>query len=278
MTAAYRTPLARPIGPLRAVAWVVATVVGLAVGGFAFHFPGGGDPVWDPSALVFGTLLGGVTGLLVGLLQWAVLRGFVARAGRIPWAMAVAIGATHGWYDGSPATGMGLIAPVSAGIAAAIAFALVLGERRGAVVIAIVTGWALGLVLGNLTTNAIGMPWWESSAGFGPAALGTDCRCVVDGAPRLRRDYRRRLRSDRRSRRDPRHGPRTEARGSHRPRMNPWWPGQPPAGPRPSPGSVIDAGSRSSSSRPTAIPRSMARSRIVRPVLSASLARSVAAS
>ena len=37
-------------------------------------------------------------------------------------------------------TGMGLIAPVSAGIAAAIAFPLVLGERRGAVLIAIVTG------------------------------------------------------------------------------------------------------------------------------------------
>ena len=82
--------------------------------------------------------------------------------------MAVAIGATHGWYDGSPATGMGLIAPVSAGIAAAIAFALVLGERRGAVLIAIVTGWALGLVLGDLTTNPIGMPWLESSAGLGP--------------------------------------------------------------------------------------------------------------
>ena len=53
---------------------------------------------------------------------------------------------------------------------------------------------------------------------------------------------------------------------------------QPPAGPPPSPGSVIDAGSRSSSSRSGAMPRSTASSRIVRPLLSASLASAAAAS
>jgi hypothetical protein len=54
--------------------------------------------------------------------------------------------------------------------------------------------------------------------------------------------------------------------------------GQPPAGPPPMPGSVIAAGSSSSSSRTGAIPCSVASSRIVRPLLSASLASAAAAS
>ncbi|HEX2754170.1 MAG TPA: hypothetical protein VHM48_01830 [Candidatus Limnocylindrales bacterium] len=72
------TQPARP-GSGRAIAWAAATVVGLAAGGFAFHFPGSVGARRDPSALVFGTLLGGVSGLVAGLLQAIALRGAVAR-------------------------------------------------------------------------------------------------------------------------------------------------------------------------------------------------------
>ena len=59
----------------RGLIWVVATTVGLIVAGFLFHFPGsfGGLYGWDPVAVVFGALIGFVSGAAVGLVQWAAL-------------------------------------------------------------------------------------------------------------------------------------------------------------------------------------------------------------
>ena len=62
------------------------------------------------------------------------------------------------------------------------------------------------------------------------------------------------------------------------PVQGPRRPAQPPPAPPPSPGSVIFAGSRSSSSRSGAMPFSSAISRIVRPLLKPSLAIAAAAS
>ena len=61
---------------IRRVAWVAATIIGLALGGFVLHFPGSfGDLThWDPSAVLFGAILGFVTGVWVGLAQWVGLR------------------------------------------------------------------------------------------------------------------------------------------------------------------------------------------------------------
>lgn len=148
----------------RATAWLLVTVAGLAVGGFVFHFPGSEGQGWDLSALIFGTLLGGVNGLTVGLLQAMVLRGAVARLGRHVWTMGVIVGATHGAYDGSPSFAVWL--PVGAGIVSAGAVWLLLGERRPAALGAIAAGWAAGLILAARITAALGMPWSETPVGW----------------------------------------------------------------------------------------------------------------
>ena len=154
----------RPLGPVRSVAWAAATVVGLAAGGFLLHFPGSLAPNWDLAALIFGTLLGGVTGLGVGLLQALTLRGAVAGLGRHVWTMGVIVGATHGAYDGSPYLGWPL--QVGAGLVAAVAVWIFLGERRSVVLSAVAIGWAIGLMLAARTTQSIGMPWSETPVGW----------------------------------------------------------------------------------------------------------------
>ncbi len=58
-----------------ALRWLVATTLGLVIGGFALHFPGSyGEQVgWSLAAAVFGLILGFMTGALVGIMQWASL-------------------------------------------------------------------------------------------------------------------------------------------------------------------------------------------------------------
>lgn len=185
-------PPNRTIGPTRSVAWVLATIIGLAIGGFALHVPGGNDSSWNVPGLVFGTLLGGVTGLFVGGLQWVVLRSVVIRAGRIPWTMGVIVGATHGAYDFAPSTLPGPLLPIGAGFAAAIAVWLVGGERRTGVLAAVTLGWAAGLWLALATSAALGMPWSNNQLGwsihhlFEGALIGTVFGVVVAlaGVPR----------------------------------------------------------------------------------------------
>jgi hypothetical protein len=149
---------------MRAVAWGLLTVGGLAVGGFAFHFPGSASASWDMSALVFGTLLGGLNGLAVGLLQATSLRGAVSRPGRHVWTMGVIVGATHGAYDGS--RDPGLLLQLGSGIVAAGAVRLLIGERRPRVLCGVAIGWAVGLVVASWVTPALGMPWSETPIGW----------------------------------------------------------------------------------------------------------------
>lgn len=156
----------RKIGPIRSATWAAVTIVGLAAGGFALHFPGSDDSVWNGSELVFGTLMGGINGLFVGFLQMLVLRGVVTDPGRIPWTTGVIVGATHGAYDFAPANDLGLLLPFGAGIVAAIAVAIVGRERRAPVLVAVAVSWAAGLWLSAITTSALGMPWSETPVGW----------------------------------------------------------------------------------------------------------------
>lgn len=160
-------PILTPSGrasPIRSLAWSIATIVGLAAAGFAFHFPGSVSTSWDASALIFGTLLGGVSGLLVGLFQAVALRGAVSRLGRHVWTMGVIVGATHGAYDGFPYLGAPL--QIGAGIVAAGAAWLLLGERRLPVLALVAIGWAAGLMLAAWTTQALGLPWSDTPIGW----------------------------------------------------------------------------------------------------------------
>lgn len=151
----------------RDLGWAVATVIGLAIGGFALHFPGSfGEPTWQPAALVFGVILGAVNGVAVGAILWLAL-GLPRSTGRglLVW-MAIGIGATHGLHDGAPA---GLGAPLVAllsGAAFAAAYAGAMSDRRPRIVGVVGLGWAVGLMFAVSVGGALGLPWSETPIGW----------------------------------------------------------------------------------------------------------------
>jgi hypothetical protein len=152
---------------IRRVAWVVATCIGLFAGGFAFHFPGSfGIPFWDPVAVIFGAILGFMTGVGVGLVQWAALLLPRGPGGRLLLAMGVGNAVTHGLNDGAPWSVGLLVVSIVSGLAMAGAFVAILGERRPAAVAACFIGWAGGLMIAPQVTAALHMPWEETPVGW----------------------------------------------------------------------------------------------------------------
>lgn len=147
--------------------WAVATVIGLAIGGFVLHFPGSsGEATWQPGALVFGVIRGAVNGVAVGALVWLAI-GLPRDAGKrlMVW-MALGIGATHGLHDGAPARlGFPVVALLS-GAAFATAYAWAIGDRRPRIVGVVGLGWAVGLLLAVSVGGALGLPWSETPIGW----------------------------------------------------------------------------------------------------------------
>lgn len=150
----------------RAVLWVGATIVGLAGGGFVLHFPGSfGDALsWQVGAMVFGAILGAMTGVVVGIVQWAALRLHRREGGRLLLWMAITIGVTHALNDGGP-TSIGIVAvSLLAGLGAGVAFAILYRDQRLAVIGG--AGWTVGLIAANLATAWLGLPWEETPVGW----------------------------------------------------------------------------------------------------------------
>ncbi|MGK2851415.1 MAG: hypothetical protein ACSLFN_10955 [Candidatus Limnocylindrales bacterium] len=151
----------------RDLTWAIAIIVGLAVGGFALHFPGSfGEATWQPAALVFGVILGAAHGVAVGALLWLAL-GLPRSTGKrlLVW-MALGIGATHGLHDGAPASlGAPLVALLS-GVALAAAYAWAMSDRRPRIVGVVGVGWAVGLMLAVSVGGALGLPWSETPIGW----------------------------------------------------------------------------------------------------------------
>lgn len=90
--------------------WFLATMLGYLFAGFGTHFPGsfpvgsGVVTAFDTNAALFGLFIGGVGGLVIGTLQWLVLRSWLGITW--PWlvATAVAVGMTHALGDGLPSS------------------------------------------------------------------------------------------------------------------------------------------------------------------------------
>lgn len=152
---------------IRRVAWLAATALGLFAGGFVLHFPGSfGEPDWQPAAMIFGFILGFLTGVAVGLLQWAALLLPKGPGSRLALAMGVGIGVTHAFFDGAPGSvGRTFVAIVSA-LAMTAAFALILRERRPAALAVCFAGWTGGLLVAAAVTSTLGMPWSETPVGW----------------------------------------------------------------------------------------------------------------
>lgn len=153
---------------IRSVAWVVATTLGLVVVGFIFHFPGsfGGLGTWDVSAAIVGVILGAISGVLVGLMQWAALLLPRRAGGRLVLAMAIGIGVTHAVNDGGP-NSIGLVGvSILSGLAMTGAFAGPLGERRPIALAVCFVAWTGGLLLADVVTRALGTPFEETPVGW----------------------------------------------------------------------------------------------------------------
>ena len=142
----------------RRIRWGLATTLGLALAGFAFHFPGSFDSdTWRIEAMVFGGLLGAISGLLTGALQWASVRP-VQGGWRLILTMAFGIAVSHALADGAP-TSLGTLAVAVAGAGAlTLVMALVGSERRPLTLAASLVGWAGGWMVAYAVTEALQLP------------------------------------------------------------------------------------------------------------------------
>ena len=154
----------------RAIAWTAATVVGLAAGGFALHFPGSyGESSWSLVAGLFGVILGFANGALLGALQWVALRADRALGVRLVVAMGLAVGITHGLHDGSSTAAPYVVVALACGAAMAAIFRGLLGERDRLRLAVVGLGWAAGLVVALYGVARLGLPWSETPLGWGTA-------------------------------------------------------------------------------------------------------------
>ncbi|MCI0583784.1 MAG: hypothetical protein L0227_13005 [Chloroflexi bacterium] len=152
---------------LTRLAWIAAIVVGLAAGGFAFHFPGSyGNAVIDPAAAIVGIVIGGINGLLVGALAWMALRLSSATGFRVlAWSIAL-IGVTHAMNDASSTGIPFVVVEAVAGLVAAGTAVWVLRERRPRLVVAVGVAWTAGIVLGGWSGDWLGLPFSETPIGW----------------------------------------------------------------------------------------------------------------
>jgi hypothetical protein len=152
----------------RGVVWVLTTTLGLAVGGFIFHFPGsfGGLPGWDITATVFGLLIGFVSGVVVGLLQWAGLLLGRREGIRLLLWMGVGIGITHALHDGGPDSLTRVGVSAVSGLVMAAAYLWAIRDRRPVPAVVVGVAWAGALFVANEATNRMGLPWEDTPVGW----------------------------------------------------------------------------------------------------------------
>jgi hypothetical protein len=180
------------------VAWIVATTIGLVVGGVMFHFPGSFDELsWQLPALVVGAVIGFVSGLFVGMVQWAALQ-LQRRAGlRLLLWMATGVAVTHGLHDGAPWSIGNLAISVTCGVAMAGTYAACFEDRRPIPLLLIGLGWAGGLLVAHYGIRILPLPEEETPVAWATAhaaealivALVWGVITVIAGVPaRLRAD------------------------------------------------------------------------------------------
>jgi hypothetical protein len=152
----------------RGAVWVLTTTLGLAVGGFIFHFPGsfGGLPGWDVTATVFGLLIGFVSGVVVGLVQWAGLLLPRREGMRLLLWMGVGIGITHALHDGGPDALTRVGVSAASGVVMAAAYVWAIRDRRPMPAIVVGVAWAAALFVANEATNRMGLPWEDTPVGW----------------------------------------------------------------------------------------------------------------
>ena len=152
----------------RSAIWVLTTTLGLAVGGFIFHFPGSFGEVfeWDLTATIFGLLIGIVSGVVVGLMQWAGLLLPRREGIRLLLWMGVGIGITHALHDGGPDALTRVGVSSLSGLVMAAAYVWAIRDRRPVPAIVVGVAWAVALFVANEATNRMGLPWEDTPVGW----------------------------------------------------------------------------------------------------------------
>lgn len=193
-TAVQGITLQRTASWLFLLLWVVVSALGFLFIGVMFHYPGDiprGDfvvfdlpiallelfaVIFNPGAALFGFLLATLTGLLVGWLQWLVLRRYLAGAAWWIAAVALGIGVNHAFFDGAPLADFAPLFVVISGLVLGLVQWLVLRNRvsQAAWWIPVsLVGWYLAWLLGTLALNTTGPLYlaWIPVIGDDPHAV-----------------------------------------------------------------------------------------------------------
>jgi hypothetical protein len=152
----------------RGAIWILTTTLGMTVGGLFFHLPGsfGGLPDWDVTATIFGLMVGFVSGVVAGLLQWAGLLLPRREGLRLLLWMGVGIGITHALHDGGPDALSRVGVSSLSGLVMAAAYVWAIRDRRPVPAIVVGVAWAVALFAANEATNRMGLPWQEDPVGW----------------------------------------------------------------------------------------------------------------
>ena len=149
---------------LRALWWFLASTIGFGLVGVLLHFPSGFPPNNGANLVignaVFGAILGAVSGIVVGSLQWLALRGRLSRASQWIGTTVLGLGVIHAVGDGLPDPIAIPTVQAIGGIVLGIMQWLLLRRefsRAGWWVLASIAGWLIGLSLGLAIADAIGL-------------------------------------------------------------------------------------------------------------------------
>jgi len=140
--------------------WILATLIGL-VAGLAMMFAGLGAAINNARPVVFGGVFGGVLGLACGVVQWLVLRKFIANSAL--WILATLLAWAIFWslnMTGLLGEGNGVWGKVLEGLGHGALFGLLLGALQWLVIriklhsagwwlLANLLGWSLGAAIGD---------------------------------------------------------------------------------------------------------------------------------
>jgi len=142
-------------------------MLGYVFAGLGTHFPGsfpvgsGVVTTFDTNAALYGVFIGSVGGLVIGTLQWVVLRSWRGITSRWLAATAIAVGVTHALGDGLPSSFDWPTLAVAGGVVMAIAHWLALSGRTDRSSLALASGivFALALIAGVTVADPRSADW-----------------------------------------------------------------------------------------------------------------------